>query len=207
MAQVISANNENFQIDNFQLNSFNNPQQTQVQQVQNKVEDNISSELFNTILSRLDTLSNQVVSIKQENTSASQKLDTQVVEALTSLNNHSKQFDKITVAFEQKLIAYSLRIATKIIQQEVQQNSQQIALNYARDLISKLKDATKISVHINPKDYQYLQSNLDMSSTIELVKDTNVSPAGVVISSDIGDFDSTIESKLETLSSSIETLY
>jgi len=207
MAQVISANNENFQIDNFQLNSFNNPQQTQVQQVQNKVEDNISSELFNTILSRLDTLSNQVVSIKQENTSASQKLDTQVVEALTSLNNHSKQFDKITVAFEQKLIAYSLRIATKIIQQEVQQNSQQIALNYARDLISKLKDATKISVHINPKDYQYLQSNLDMSSTIELVKDTNVSPAGVVISSDIGNFDSTIESKLETLSSSIETLY
>jgi flagellar assembly protein FliH len=178
-----------------------------VQQVQNKVEDNISSELFNTILSRLDTLSNQVVSIKQENTSASQKLDTQVVEALTSLNNHSKQFDKITVAFEQKLIAYSLRIATKIIQQEVQQNSQQIALNYARDLISKLKDATKISVHINPKDYQYLQSNLDMSSTIELVKDTNVSPAGVVISSDIGNFDSTIESKLETLSSSIETLY
>jgi len=207
MAQVISANNENFQIDNFQLNSFNNPQQTQVQQVQNKVEDMLSSELFNTILSRLDTLSNQVVSIKQENTSASQKLDTQVVEALTSLNNHSKQFDKITVAFEQKLIAYSLRIATKIIQQEVQQNSQQIALNYARDLISKLKDATKISVHINPKDYQYLQSNFDMSSTIELVKDTNVSPAGVVISSDIGYFDSTIESKLETLSSSIETLY
>jgi flagellar assembly protein FliH len=203
-AEVLSVNNNQYQVEAFNFNNFSTPSQYTSNSVQ---EQEASTQTLDTILSKLDNLSNEITSIKQDNISNSNKLDSQVIEALTSLNNHSKQFDNITKTFEQKLIAYSLKIASKIINQEVQQNSNQIALNFAQELILKLKDATKISVHINPKDYEYLQTHLDLSSTIELVKDPNVSPAGIVISSDIGNFDSTIESKLDTLTQSIETLY
>ena len=204
MAKELSVNNNEYQVEAFNLNSFSQPS-SYTSNTKQQIES--SSQAMDAVLAKLDLLSNEISSIKQDSTNVSQKLDTQVIEALTGLNNHSKQFDKITKAFEDKLIAYSLKIATKIIQQEVQQNSKQIALNFAKDLILKLKDATKISVHINPKDYEYLNSNLDLSSTIELISDPNVSLAGIVISSDIGNFDSTIESKLDTLSASIETLY
>jgi flagellar assembly protein FliH len=203
-AEVLSVNNNQYQVESFNFNNFNTPSQYTSNGAQ---EQEVSSQTLDTILSKLDNLSNELTSIKQDNLSNSNKLDNQVIEALTSLNNHSKQFDNITKTFEQKLIAYSLKIASKIINQEVQENSNQIALNFAQELILKLKDATKISVHINPKDYEYLQTHLDLSPTIELVKDPNVSPAGIVISSDIGNFDSTIESKLDTLTQSIETLY
>jgi flagellar assembly protein FliH len=206
MAQVLSANND-YVIESFQLNSFNEPTNYHTPKVVATQQDNISSKTLDAILSKLDNLSNEMTSIKQDNVSNSKKIDSQVIEALTSLNNHSKQFDKITNLFEEKLIAYSLKIASKIINQEVQQNSNQIALGFAKELILKLKDATKISVHVNPKDYEYLNTHLDLASTIELIKDSNVSPAGIVISSDIGNFDSTIESKLDTLSQSIQTLY
>lgn len=204
-AKVLNANNEEYQVEAFNLNNFGQSSSSSYSQAPNS--DAMSSEAMDAILAKLDTLSNEISTIKQDGVNASQKLDSQVVEALTTLNNHSKQFDKITSSFEQKLITYSLKIASKIIGQEVQQNSNQIALNYAKDLILKLKDATQISVHVNPKDYEYLLANLDLGETVELIKDSNVSLGGIVISSDIGNFDSTIESKLDTLTQSIDTLY
>jgi flagellar assembly protein FliH len=197
----------------FLLENFNsNSSSTQITN-SNKENELYEKQVFNTeamdkILNRLDILSSEISTIKQnENVQSSKKLDSQIIEALTSLNNHSKQFEKMTRAFEDKLISYSLKIASKIIAQEVESNSKQIALNYSKNLLEKLKDATTISIHVNPIDYEYLHSNLDLSETTQLIKDSNVQQAGIVISSDIGNFDSTVEAKLESLSQSIETLY
>lgn len=160
------------------------------------------------ILSQLESMSKEIADIKAGNTRLSEeKLNAQIVEALTSLNNHSKQLDRMVDGFEQKLISFALKIASRVIDKEIEENSSKIAHGFANELIDKLKDATKISVHVNPKDYEYLNSHLDLSETIELIKDANVQPSGIVVSSDIGNLDSTIESKLDVLAQSIETLY
>ncbi len=200
-AKVISCNNEEYQVEAFNLNNFGSNNS------KNNFND-LNSEATDSILNKLDSLSAEIQTLKASNTQAvSNKLDTQIVEALTSLNNHAKQLDKMSEAFENKLIAYSLKIASKIIEQEVREDSNTIALNIARKIIGELKDATEIAVHVSPTDYDYLVSNLDLSDIVKLVNDTNIQPSGIVISSDIGNFDLTIESKLETLSQSIKTLY
>jgi len=205
MGQILNSN-DNHNVQSFHLNSFGSDQSSSgySQAPQDQAQTN---QAMDAILAKLDMLNGEIATLKNQNTQIqTEKLNNQIIEALTTLNNHSKQFDKITKAFEDKLISYSLKIATKIIQQEVQQNSNQIALNFATDLIAKLKDATSIQIHVNPIDYEHLLANLDLADTIELVKDTNVSPSGIVVSSDIGNFDATIESKLDTLASSIDTI-
>ena len=70
-------------------------------------------------------------------------------------------------------------------------------------LLEKIKAASKVQIHLNPKDYEILKNELNLESFIELLKDPNVVAGGVVIASDLGNFDGSIESKV---SSMLETL-
>ena len=100
----------------------------------------------------------------------------------------------------------SFSIAKKIIGIELGENSAQIAQETIKGMMEKIKISSKVTIHLNPKDYLALKDQLNFDSFVNLQEDPNVTAGGVVIASDLGNFDGSIESKLETMLGSLEAL-
>lgn len=134
-------------------------------------------------------------------------IDAQVVQAIKDLKHYAAFFEQATFQMESKLLKTSISIAQKIISIEVGENSSKIALQTINHLLDKIKTASKVQIHLNPKDYEILKNELNLEPFIELRQDPNVAAGGVVIASDLGNFDGNIEAKvasmLETLDSVI----
>ena len=107
---------------------------------------------------------------------------------------------------ESKLLKTSISIAQKIISIEIGENSSKIAKETITHLLDKIKSASKVKIHINPKDYEVLKYELKLESFIELVSDVNVNIAGVVIASDLGNFDGNIDSKVNTMLETLDSI-
>jgi len=133
-------------------------------------------------------------------------LDRQLIEALKDLKNYSTFFEQATFQMETKLIKTSFSIAKKIIGIELGENSAQIAQETIKGMMEKIKTSSKVTIHLNPKDYLALKDQLSFDSFVNLQEDPNVTAGGVVIASDLGNFDGSIESKLETMLGSLEAL-
>ncbi|XPV54882.1 MAG: FliH/SctL family protein [Halarcobacter ebronensis] len=61
-------------------------------------------------------------------------------------------------------------------------------------------------MHLNPRDYEILRHELNLESFIELIDDINVAAGGVVIASDLGNFDGNIEAKVNTMLESLDNV-
>ncbi len=72
--------------------------------------------------------------------------------------------------------------------------------------MDKIKTASKVQIHLNPKDYEILKGELNLEPFIELKKDANVTAGGVVIASDLGNFDGNIESKVSSMLDSLDLI-
>lgn len=113
-------------------------------------------------------------------------------------------FEQAAFGFESKLLKTSISIAQKIINIEVGENSSKIAKQTINQLLLKLKNATKVKIHLNPKDYYVLKQELELEPFIELLEDPNVVAGGVVIASNIGNFDGSIEAKVSSMLESLD---
>jgi len=133
-------------------------------------------------------------------------LDRQLIEALKDLKNYSTFFEQATFQMENKLVKTSFSIAKKIIGIEIGENSAKIAKETISGMMDKIKTSSKVTIHLNPKDYLALKDQLKFDSFVNLQEDANVTAGGVVIASDLGNFDGSIESKLETMLGSLDAL-
>ena len=151
---------------------------------------------------KLNQISEKVISIENDGIKG-KDIDAQVVQAIKDLKQYAAFFEQATFQMETKLLKTSIALAQKIISIEVGENSAKIAKQTIIFLLEKIKAASKVQIHLNPKDYEILKNELNLESFIELLKDPNVVAGGVVIASDLGNFDGSIESKV---SSMLETL-
>lgn len=151
---------------------------------------------------KLNQISEKVISIENDGIKG-KDIDAQVVQAIKDLKQYAAFFEQATFQMETKLLKTSIALAQKIISIEVGENSVKIAKQTITFLLEKIKAASKVQIHLNPKDYEILKNELNLESFIELLKDPNVVAGGVVIASDLGNFDGSIESKV---SSMLETL-
>ena len=127
---------------------------------------------------------------------------------IVALENEDGRVDKINELFEEKilsiekeLISVALDIAKEVIQKEVSENSKEIALSLAKALMEDIKDATKITIKVNPKDVKYLkEQNLQ---NVEIVEDDAVKEGGVVILSDIGNIDAQVPQRFKAIKEAI----
>ena len=133
-------------------------------------------------------------------------LDKQLVQALKDLKNYASFFEKATFEMETKILKTSISIAQKVIAIEVGENSAKIAKETISSLLIKLKTASKITIRLNPKDYVALKDELNLESFISLEEDANVTAGGVVVASDLGNFDGSIEAKVETMLESLNAI-
>ena len=107
---------------------------------------------------------------------------------------------------ETKLLKTSISIAKKIISIEIGENSAKIAKETIIHLLEKIKTASKVQIHLNPKDYEVLKDQLNLDPLIELHQDANVTAGGVVIASDLGNFDGNIDAKVSSMLETLDTV-
>lgn len=157
------------------------------------------------ITAKLNEISQKIVNI-ETNGIAGKDVDAQVIQAIRDLKHYAAFFEQATFQMETKLLKTSISIAQKIISIEVGENSAKIAKQTISHVLEKIKTASKIQIHLNPKDYEVLKNQLNLESFIELKSDANVAAGGVVIASDLGNFDGNIESKVASMLDSLDLI-
>ncbi|WP_417333941.1 FliH/SctL family protein [Halarcobacter sp.] len=206
---------KNSEVQEYQLGTFVQDESGQTQQV------NIPTSVLNTsningdmeaVLNEIKSLGTQLAQMNQkvsslENADAKVKdIDAQVVQAIKDLKHYANFFEQATFQMETKILKTSISIAQKIIAIEVGQNSAAIAKQTITHLLEKIKNASKVKIHLNPRDYEILKHELNLESFIQLVDDPNVTAGGVVIASDLGNFDGNIEAKVNTMLESLDNV-
>ncbi|AXX93147.1 flagellar assembly protein FliH [Malaciobacter molluscorum LMG 25693] len=213
-AKVISSNDE---VQDYKLGTFLHKKletATQNEQMQNVATlsdreiplsvDPLVEEMKK-ISGQISTLS-QKVDVLEQGGVASRDIDRQVVEAIKDLKHYATFFEQATFQMETKLLKTAVSIAQKIISIEVGENSSKIAKETISHLLSKIKTASRVKIHLNPRDYEILRHELNLESFIELQQDINVAPGGVVIASDLGNFDGNIEAKVASMLETLDTV-
>lgn len=153
----------------------------------------------------LSEITKKIVNIESNGVSG-RDVDAQVIQAIRDLKHYAAFFEQATFQMETKLLKTSISIAQKIISIEVGENSAKIAKQTISHVLEKIKTASKIQIHLNPKDYEVLKGQLNLESFIELKNDANVTAGGVVIASDLGNFDGNIESKVSSMLDSLDLI-
>ena len=208
-AKILTKNEE---VQKYELGNF----------INNKIEDNLVSKSSTVLddreingrtdplLIEIRNLSTKINEISQKITSIEndgikgKDIDAQVVQAIRDLKHYAAFFEQATFQMETKLLKTSISIAQKIISIEVGENSSKIAKQTITHLLDKIKTASKVQIHLNPKDYEILKAQLTLEPFIELHQDANVTAGGVVIASDLGNFDGNIEAKVASMLESLD---
>lgn len=201
---------QKYELGNF-INSTNQVQEEQIpsQAVLDNKEingyiDPVLSEVRNLAI-QISHISAKVESIENGGVQG-RDIDAQVVQAIKDLKHYAAFFEQATFQMESKLLKTSISIAQKIISIEVGENSAKIAKQTISHLLDKIKTASKVQIHLNPKDYQMLKDQLTLEPYIELREDPNVATGGVVIASDLGNFDGNIEAKVASMLETLDTV-
>ena len=211
-ATIVKANNQE-EIKSYELGTFSggnvSNQNQKMKNVAKLNETNINGNV-DPVLGELQKLQTQFATLDlkitniENNGVSGRDIDRQVVEAIKDLKHYASFFEQATFQMETKILKTSMSIAKKIIGLEVSSNSANIAKETIINLLSKIKTASKISIHLNPKDYVILKDELNVESFIELHEDINVTAGGVVIASDLGNFDGNIDSKVNSMLESLD---
>ncbi|NQY21048.1 MAG: flagellar assembly protein FliH [Campylobacteraceae bacterium] len=204
--------NENVQ--SYELGTFlsnDNNQNVQMQNVAKLDEREINGKV-DPLLEEVRNLSSSLLQMQNQislianNGKTQEEIDKQVVAAIRDLKHYASFFEQATFQMETKLLKTSMAIAKKIINIEIGANSSLIAKETISNLLLKVKTASKVKIHLSPKDYEVLKHDLNLESHLELVQDANVAAGGVVIASDLGNFDGNIEAKVASMLESLESI-
>jgi flagellar assembly protein FliH len=210
-AKIIKSENsvQNFEFGNFLTSDTNQTDQmSQVAKLNDKsINGNVDPVLIEVrnLQQALLAINEKVTLIEQDGVKG-RDLDKQLIEALKDLKNYSTFFEQATFQLESKVLKTSMSIAQKIIGIEVSQNSAQIAQETINSMMTKLKTASKITIHLNPKDYLVLKDQIRFDNLVGLHEDSNVTAGGVVIASDLGNFDGNVEAKVQTMLESLDSI-
>jgi len=213
-AKVIKANEgvEEFQLGTF-LNTGEITQNDQMQKVA-KLDQKQVSINGDQILAEVRALAGSITAIQQKvnglehiGLAGGKDIDHQVVQAIKDLKHYASFFEQATFQMETKILKTSISIAKKIIAIEIGENSANIARETIHNVLDKIKTASKVKIHLNPRDFEVLKNDLNLEGThISLVQDANVTAGGVVIASDLGNFDGNIEAKVSSMLESLDSI-
>ena len=145
-------------------------------------------------------------------------------EARLERNNEAKQFfedwESLRSEFEESLAAWSeqseqamteltMEIVQRILATELQVN-QQAALGICKEVLHHVTHAKQARVYINPSDYALFESHREELvkqsrelKSIEIVEDGSVRN-GVMVETDAGMIDATIDTRLELISNELD---
>ncbi|WP_169754039.1 flagellar assembly protein FliH [Campylobacter curvus] len=129
------------------------------------------------------------------------ELEARFSSSVQKLSDQYDKFDEFLKKSEDELGGTAINIAKEVISKEISANSSVIAHTLASSLVRDLGDAKNIQIKVNPSDSEYLTAQFAKNDHIKISPDDAISKGGVVIISEGGNIDATIETRLEKLKS------
>ncbi|MGA9046325.1 flagellar assembly protein FliH [Sulfuricurvum sp.] len=126
-----------------------------------------------------------------------------LAQSVKTLENAASEFVIALDSIQKELTHTALDIAKEVIGIETQEHSAKIAAKLSNDLIEELKDASKVTLRVNPADHGFISEKVGSLAHIEVLSDRAISPGGVVAISDAGNIDSEIKKRYERLKRSL----
>lgn len=127
----------------------------------------------------------------------------QLAQSVKTLENSAADFVSALESIQKELTHTALDIAKEVIGIETTEHSSKIAAKLSADLIEELKDASKITLRVNPADHGFISEKVGSLTHVEVLSDRAISPGGVVAISDAGNIDSEIKKRYERLKRSL----
>ena len=123
--------------------------------------------------------------------------------SIEALEESRRRFERKIDTIEEELIETALDLAKEVVVKEIRSDSKEVALRLARLLLTEVKEASKVTLKVNPDDFDYLKNRLEPSESLEIVPDPAVGPGGVVILSDVGNIDGEIMHRFERIKEAV----
>ncbi len=121
---------------------------------------------------------------------------TQFINSITSLDEQTIKVKDLFETSEKELRDVAIIIAEKIIKKEISDDSANVAMQIANSFIQTLKDATHITLKVNPKDYYEIKESIK-EENIKIEPHDAISRGGVIIFSDAGNIDGNVSTRIE----------
>ncbi|MDD3344202.1 MAG: flagellar assembly protein FliH [Sulfurospirillaceae bacterium] len=134
---------------------------------------------------------------KEESDVSGQEVRSRYLKSINQIDIISKQMEDAMRKVESDIIETACEIAKEVIKKEVKTSSAQIALTLSKELIKELKEANKIELKVNPKDFEVLQESYLKDTKIKVTADDSITLGGVIVLSDIGNLDGNLIMRLE----------
>ena len=115
------------------------------------------------------------------------------------INEQYVKFDEFLKKIEEELGQTAIKIAKEVIDKEISTSSNQIAHHLASSLIKELSNVKNIEIRVNPEDSEYIKEQFRKNEHVKISADDAISKGGVVIISDGGNIDATMQTRLEKL--------
>ena len=127
------------------------------------------------------------------------ELEAKFSASAAKLDEQYVKFDEFLKKSEEELGQTAIKIAKEVIEKEVSTASSQIAHHLANSLIKELSDVKNIEIRVNPEDSEYLKEQFSKNERVKVSADDAISKGGVVIISEGGNIDATMQTRLEKL--------
>ena len=127
------------------------------------------------------------------------ELEAKFSASAAKLDEQYVKFDEFLKKSEEELGQTAIKIAKEVIEKEVSSASSQIAHHLANLLIKELSDVKNIEIRVNPEDSDYLKEQFSKNERVKVSADDAISKGGVVIISEGGNIDATMQTRLEKL--------
>ena len=127
------------------------------------------------------------------------ELEAKFSASAAKLDEQYVKFDEFLKKSEEELGQTAIKIAKEAIEKEVSSASSQIAHHLANSLIKELSDVKNIEIRVNPEDSDYLKEQFSKNERVKVSADDAISKGGVVIISEGGNIDATMQTRLEKL--------
>jgi flagellar assembly protein FliH len=123
--------------------------------------------------------------------------------SIATLDSATTQFQSGLETIENELVLTSLDVANEVIAIEVSERGEQIASTLARQLFEEIKDAAKVTIKVNPNNFEAMKENFSDITNVEINEDSAITEGGVVVMSDIGNIEGDIKTRFERVKQSV----
>ncbi|WP_103603772.1 flagellar assembly protein FliH [Campylobacter concisus] len=127
------------------------------------------------------------------------ELEARFSASAAKLDEQYVKFDEFLNKIEEELGQTAIKIAKEVIDKEISTSSNQIAHHLASSLIKELSNVKNIEIRVNPEDSEYIKEQFSKNEHVKISADDAISKGGVVIISDGGNIDATMQTRLEKL--------
>ena len=123
----------------------------------------------------------------------------QFANSVRTLEQKAAAFDVALEGIQSELLHAAVDMAKEVVLVEISENAQQIAVKLSQELVEELKDASKVTLKVNPEDHGPVSEKLGHLDHVEILSDSAVSCGGVIALSDIENIDAEILKRFERI--------